>query len=442
MLGVSLSRSRLRRRAVNGLTVGELLAMGTTGMSDFGAELTRWMLARGLGVRELHRRSGYSAGYITQLRQGRRNPSPEAAGDLDDALGAGGALTSCAALREAGPVGRLAATPARPSRPSHGRLCGSEREPETDRCALAVIAAIGEALQATQQPGPGRDQAELKRDVVRAWELRQSAEYAQLGGLLAALLRDIACGEAGAAVSVHAYNMTSSLLKRLGGFEMAAVAADRAFRAARQAENPLLLSAAKLRVANVYLAASRYAEAVAVAAAGAEALPPGAASAPEEVAAFGALLLTAAVAAAKLGEVAQAWEFLGQAKAAAVACDGEHASLYAVFGPVNVAIHGVQVATELGDGREALRRAELTDPGGMPAALLERRSTLLIDIARAQHMLRDQMGAAETLIEAERVAPLEVRYSGVARGLLAGLLGASRPSSALHDMAARLSAAA
>src|ERR1700692_4285129 len=153
-------------------------------MSDCGAELARWMLARGLGVRELHRRSGYSAGYITQLRQGGRHPSPEAAGDLDDALGAGGALTSCAALREAGPVGRLAATPARSSRPSHGRLCGSEREPETDRRALAVIAAIGEALHATPQPGPGRDQAELKRDVVRAWELRQSAEYAQLGGLL------------------------------------------------------------------------------------------------------------------------------------------------------------------------------------------------------------------------------------------------------------------
>lgn len=57
-------------------------------------------------------------------------------------------------------------------------------------------------------------------------------------------------------------------------------------------------------------------------------------------------------------------------------------------------------------------------------------------------MLRDQTGAAETLIEAERDAPLEVRHSGVARGLLAGLLGASRPSSPLHDMAARLSAAA
>jgi len=413
-------------------------------MSDFGAELARWRLARGMGVRELHRRSGYSAGYITQLRQGRRTPSKEAARDLDDTLGAGGALAECVRFRERGRVGQLVAGPAQLSQPSYDGLRGSGREPVTDWRAAGVIAAIGEALHAAPErgPGPERHQAELEQDVLLAWELRQSAEYTRLGSLLTGLLRDIACGGADSGVSVHVCNMTSSLLKRLGAFEMAAVAADRAFRAASQADNPLLVSAAKLRVANVYLAASRHAEAVAVAAAAAGDLPVRAASASQEVAAFGALLLTAAVASAKLGEAAQAWEFLGHARAAAGACGGEHASLYAVFGPVNLAVHGVQVATELGDGREALRRAELTDPGRMPAALLERRSTLLIDIARAQHMQRDQTGAAETLIEAERVAPLEVRYSGAARGLLADLLGASRPSPALRDMAARLSAAA
>jgi transcriptional regulator with XRE-family HTH domain len=43
-------------------------------------------------VRELHRISGYSAAYISQLRHGKRNPSADVAQDLDDALGAGGAL--------------------------------------------------------------------------------------------------------------------------------------------------------------------------------------------------------------------------------------------------------------------------------------------------------------------------------------------------------------
>jgi len=177
-------------------------------------------------------------------------------------------------------------------------------------------------------------------------------------------------------------------------------------------------------------------------AAAADDLPPRSDSPPEEIATFGSLVLTAAVAAARMGEAAQAWEFLGHAKAATAFYDRDHADLYAVFGPANLAIHGVQVATDLGDGREALRRADRTDPGRLPAVLLERRTTLLIDIARAQHMQSDSAGAAETLLEAERVAPLEVRYSGAARGLLGELVATGRPSGELRKMVGRLNIAA
>jgi len=321
---------------------------------------------------------------------------------------------------------------------------GASQQPEPPQGPHApdVTAAIGAALHADPAAQPAYDSAALQHHVLRAWELRQSAEYARLGGLLTDLLREVASGQADPAASVHVGNMASSLLKRLGAYEMAAVAADRAFRAASQSGSTLLVGAAKLRVANVYLAASRHAEAVAVAAAAADDLPPGRTSSPEEVATFGALLLTAAVAAAGMGEAAQAWEFLGHARAATAVYDGEHADLYAVFGPVNLAVHGVQVATELGDGREALRRAERTDPGRLPAALLERRSTLLIDVARAQRMRRDNAAAGETLIEAERIAPLEVCYSGAARGLLGELLSAGRPAAALREMADRLNLAA
>jgi len=73
-------------------------------MGEFGGELARWMQARNAGVRELARRSGYTASYISQLRGGKRMPSPHAAADLDDALGAGGALAAAAPVpaREAG----------------------------------------------------------------------------------------------------------------------------------------------------------------------------------------------------------------------------------------------------------------------------------------------------------------------------------------------------
>ena len=93
-------------------------------MGEFGGELTRWMQARDTGVRELARRSGYTASYISQLRAGKRMPSPEAAADLDDALSAGGALASSAPARGAGPPGGAAGQRGRRDRGDPVRAAG------------------------------------------------------------------------------------------------------------------------------------------------------------------------------------------------------------------------------------------------------------------------------------------------------------------------------
>jgi hypothetical protein len=103
-----------------------------------------------------------------------------------------------------------------------------------------VVAAIGAALHASSGgAGKARDLEAVQRDVVQAWRLRQSDRYAELGGLLGELLREtaahlgaaVASADAPAALSaaVHLHNTVSSLLKRLEAFEMAAIAADRAF---------------------------------------------------------------------------------------------------------------------------------------------------------------------------------------------------------------------
>jgi Helix-turn-helix domain len=65
-------------------------------MGDFGSELQRWMVTRGVGVRKLATLSGYSPGYVSQLCHGHRDPSPVVAKDLDDTLQAGGALATAA----------------------------------------------------------------------------------------------------------------------------------------------------------------------------------------------------------------------------------------------------------------------------------------------------------------------------------------------------------
>lgn len=70
-------------------------------MSDFATELGRLMTAQGVGPSELARRSGWSTGYISQLRSGKGYPSVAVAADLDAALSAGGALI---AVRTDSPV--------------------------------------------------------------------------------------------------------------------------------------------------------------------------------------------------------------------------------------------------------------------------------------------------------------------------------------------------
>ena len=107
-------------------------------MGEFGSELARWMRARETGVRELARRSGYTPSYISQLRAGKRMPSADAAADLDDALGAAGALA--------------AAAPA-PAREMSRAVMRADS-------AAGQIAAILAALPGPGQPGLGalRDQ--------------------------------------------------------------------------------------------------------------------------------------------------------------------------------------------------------------------------------------------------------------------------------------------
>ena len=65
-------------------------------MSDFGTELARLMAARGTGVRELARMVPCNPGHISNLRNGKAQPSPALAEILDDRLGADGTLAALA----------------------------------------------------------------------------------------------------------------------------------------------------------------------------------------------------------------------------------------------------------------------------------------------------------------------------------------------------------
>jgi len=127
---------------------------------------------------------------------------------------------------------------------------------------------------------------------------------------------------------------------------------------------------------------------------------------------WGGLLLTAAVAAARNANESGAWELMGEARTASRRLRTDHADIYSIFGPTNVAIHGVQVAVELRNGRDAVRRSQQVNPDRLPHSLLERRGQFLIDVAHG-HVLEGQDGmAVATLLRAEYIAP---QKSGSAR---------------------------
>ena len=280
------------------------------------------------------------------------------------------------------------------------------------------------------------DVTELGRRVRKTWELRQNARYVRLGAVLPALIVDVEAAaryfDADERVQAyrlltHTYNTVSSVLKKLGDFEFASIAADRAIRAARAIDDALLSAAASYRLANVFLPAGRLAEAKDVALTAADALElSGSSSRRTHLAVRGGLQLTAAIATACQGAASEAWQLVAVAAIAANQLREDHADPYTIFGPTNLAIHGVQVATELGDGREALRRGGRIDPDRLPPALLERRGHLLIDLARGHAQQVDDPAAVAVLVDADRLAPEEVRFNPVVFDLVALLLRRER----------------
>jgi transcriptional regulator with XRE-family HTH domain len=304
-------------------------------------------------------------------------------------------------------------------------------------------------------PGPGPDAppdvATLSGQAETAWQLRQRADYEALGRLLPVLLGgaeacmptgDDAAREHTGRILVHAYNAASSLLKKLRDEPFALLAADRAVGLARLVGDPILTAAAMYRLANVLLAAQRLDEARSIALSAADLTEPGRVQTPRSLAVWGGLLLTSAVAAARRGAESDAWELMGEARAASRILDGDYADIYSIFGPTNLSIHCVQVAVELQKGADAVRRSKVVDADRLPPSLVERRGQFLIDVAHGHVLERNDGEAVATLLCAEAIAPQEVRLSREAQDMARTMLRRERidATSGLRDFAARVGA--
>ncbi|GAB3066033.1 hypothetical protein GCM10027186_17550 [Micromonospora schwarzwaldensis] len=160
---------------------------------------------------------------------------------------------------------------------------------------------------------------------------------------------------------------------------------------------------------------------------------------PAELSLCGTLLAQAALAAARDGDDRAAVELVDEAAEMAARVGDGHDHHRTGFGPTTVELARVAVAAERGDVADAVARHEqvITREGWRWLAA-EHRAAYLIDVARAYLQAGDPVSAGRVLVEADRVAPAEIRHRPDGRGVLTEIARDPRAPAMLVHLAAAL----
>ncbi|MFG2011401.1 helix-turn-helix domain-containing protein [Micromonospora sp. NPDC048868] len=291
-------------------------------------------------------------------------------------------------------------------------LLGEHRPPPAEGSPVAGVDGVRAALARYDDHGATASVAETGRHVAHAWLTYQHGHYAQVVRLLPMLLHAAQGARAQEpGLLVQAYRITSSVLVKLGEADLSWLAADRAMAVA--GGDPVLAGAATVAVGQALRALGRDRLALVATLAAARRV------APASEAVHGTLLIQAALAAAGCGDIDRSEELVERAArvAARVAGDDPHRT---GFGPGAVEAARVVAALERGDAGEAVRRHEQAVRQEawrrLPA---EYRAAYLVDAARAYLQVGDLCGAARVLVDADAVAPAEVRCRPSARTVVA-----------------------
>lgn len=287
------------------------------------------------------------------------------------------------------------------------------------------------------------DTAELERTLDETWQLVHAGRFADLPARLEQLITtlDNACKQGGSkdrpwGLLAAAYQAMAAAFAKAGAGDAAWIASDRAIQLSAAFGDAVEVGASAFRLAVVFLGAKRYGFAEHTARTAAESLQEKVNQGEEAARSiWGALTLLRAVAAARTNDAQHAYTLLADAREAAEILGAGRNDHHTEFGPVNVAVHEVAIAVELGDAGRALRVAASIDPDTLST---ERRSQLLIDIARAHMQRREGEQALQALLSAERLAPDLLHRHHNARRITSDLLAlAEQPSGELKSLARR-----
>lgn len=164
-------------------------------MTEFGGKMRVLMIERGVSLRGLAAAVHFDAGYLSKIRSGFRNPSPDLARKLDEALGASGELAALVPATRTDARERRSVERARP----HPGVPNEEDDDMERRRLLQALAALGittsPAMEALQHIHGGVDRAlgRSEESQLDEWE-ETVAEYGYSYLLLPPqqLMRDLA----------------------------------------------------------------------------------------------------------------------------------------------------------------------------------------------------------------------------------------------------------
>lgn len=313
---------------------------------------------------------------------------------------------------------------------------GVRTTPDDSTAPAIARALMGYAPPRSAEPAAPHD---LRERVEQAWRIWQTSpeRYTEAGLILPALIADtehaIRARRTGDAAerrdtlraAADLYGLLRSYLRRTGRVDLSLMAADRAMRAAEDADDVLRIAAAQWNLGHVLLAAGDADGAEETAVRAIEQLHPAVGRQDAgSTAMTGALHLVAATAAARRRDWSGARDRLAKHARPAAEQAGEGNVLWTVFGPTNVRLHEVSIELEAGEAAEALRVADAVNTSALPSA--ERAFTHTLEVARCYDLRREDGSVLLHLLELEPLAPEDLAHSEMARGLIFGLMRRAR----------------
>ncbi|KOV62866.1 helix-turn-helix domain-containing protein [Streptomyces sp. MMG1121] len=321
-------------------------------------------------------------------------------------------------------------------------LLSDEPHPESG-VSLSTVPDIARALMGYTgvRAGAAVTPAELRDRVEEAWRTWQTSEerFSEVEQVLPQLIADVECavrayrtGEESRArrevlrTSADLYGLLRSYCRRTGRLDLALMVADRARRAAEDADDPIRLAAAHWNFGHCLLSQEGGAdEAGEIAEAAVQQLQD-VPDSDEKAAMQGALELVCVVADAQSRRWWHARQRLEEQAAPLAQRAGEANIQWTVFGPTNIHLHALSIEMLAGEGAEGLRLADEVDISRLPSR--ERQFTFTLEVARCYDLRRDDAAVLVHLLDLEKLSPQDMVRSKLATDMVLGLLDRVRPT--------------